>query len=769
MLTHLMLTGVLMVAQAQGSGTIEGVVREHGRADGPGLAFATLEVSAPGELRSAMADSLGAYRIEGLAAGLVRLRVSHLGYASARVDVEVPPGGMISLDVDLERRPIEMELLEVTGDPLAPPDVTPGVAPPRPEVEVIALAASPGLGEAGLGEAVAALPGNDPADPSDVLFMRGSTTDLKLVLLDGAPVYTPFHLGGLLSTFDAFALGAAALHTGGAPARYDGGLSYVLDLRTRRPRRDRLSGEAAVDLISGRLALEGPLGDRAAFAVSSRSLHDLGGAAFGGDRTPYGYRDVLGRIDVELGALHRIGATGFYNRESVLLSLDGNRTSAGPSPAGPEDARWGNQAVALAYRGTFGEIAMDVTGSASGYEAHLPLRPANSDQTGGTSGGTTSPDSVGFLAGAVTSRLRLALDASLPAGSSRIRFGGAIDGVRRQHSAVSFGGAPSAVEVASEARGLVGGAYVDGAKSVAPGFDVRLGLRADGFSTERKLRFAPRVAFLLSLGPDALLTLAAGRYHQYTRATDEDAELAVTDASPAALQGPLLTVATADHLVLSLDQQLSSRVRLGIEGFWKTFAGLGGPGANVLRNSGIDVQVFHEGPRATAWLGYNLAWFWSTPNTLDRTKNFAGRQLLSAGLTGSFAGRLEGALRVSYGSGLPYTSIPFGTGNATNAAEGPFTFGGEDPDDLRGDLAQEDPPFSGEPDDGFLRLDLELFTRFNPRIGGRDVQIRPYLRLINALDQRDALFYYFEPWRDDELRPLAQRRFLPVFGMEWRF
>ena len=194
MLTHLMLTGVLMVAQAQGSGTIEGVVREHGRADGPGLAFATLEVSAPGELRSAMADSLGAYRIEGLAAGLVRLRVSHLGYASARVDVEVPPGGMISLDVDLERRPIEMELLEVTGDPLAPPDVTPGVAPPRPEVEVIALAASPGLGEAGLGEAVAALPGNDPADPSDVLFMRGSTTDLKLVLLDGAPVYTPFHL-----------------------------------------------------------------------------------------------------------------------------------------------------------------------------------------------------------------------------------------------------------------------------------------------------------------------------------------------------------------------------------------------------------------------------------------------------------------------------------------------------------------------------------------------------------------------------------------------
>ncbi len=89
--------------------------------------------------------------------------------------------------------------------------------------------------------------------------------------------------------------------------------------------------------------------------------------------------------------------------------------------------------------------------------------------------------------------------------------------------------------------------------------------------------------------------------------------------------------------------------------------------------------------------------------------------------------------------------------------------------DLPGELTQEDPVFSGRPDDGFLRLDVELFTRFDARIGGQDFEIRPYLRVINALDQRDALFYYFEPWRDAELTPLAERTLLPVFGMEWRF
>ena len=88
---------------------------------------------------------------------------------------------------------------------------------------------------------------------------------------------------------------------------------------------------------------------------------------------------------------------------------------------------------------------------------------------------------------------------------------------------------------------------------------------------------------------------------------------------------------------------------------------------------------------------------------------------------------------------------------------------------LPGELAQEDPAFSGRPDDGFLRLDVELFTQFTARIGGHDFDVRPYLRVINALDQRDALFFYFEPWRDAELRPLAERSLLPVLGVEWRF
>ena len=702
-----------------------------------------------------LADSLGRYRIEEVPQGTVRLRISHVAHRSARVTVAVPDGGTVSLDIDLEWSPLALQPIRVLADRIAPPRNPARMDTPLPTLEVIALGVSPGLGETGLGEAAAALPGNDPADPSDVLFMRGSTTDLKLVLLDGAPIYTPFHLGGLLSSFDASALGAATLHTGGAPARYDGGLSYILDLRTRPPQRDRLHVRGGLDLISGNIAAEGPIGRRVGFAASSRSLHDYGAAILGGGHTPYGYRDALGRIDARLASGHSLSATAFWNRESVLLNLNRSDPTPGAAFAVPKNATWGNHALVLAYHGRLGDIALDATASSSGYQAELPLRPSQD-------GPTPPADNDGLLAGAETGRLRLALDGSAPLGRSRLRFGAVLDRTETLYSARRFTDVGTRTGVAREAEGLAAGVYLDGVQNLAPGLDLRVGLRADAFSTERGVRLAPRVAFLWSLSHEALLTVAAGRYHQFSRASDQQVDFTVADGTLAAPAGALLSVATADHVAVSLDQALTGRVRLGIEGFWKGFTGLGASGGEVLHSSGVDLQVLHEGAPVTAWLGYNLSWFWSGGSGFGGTSNFAGRQLLSAGLRGSDDARTGGAVTVSYSAGLPYTSIPFGSRGNQDATTAEATA-------LPAGLAQEDPAFSGRPDDGFLRLDVEIFTRFTARIIGHEFDVRPYLRVINALDQRDALFYYFEPWRDEELRPLAQRSLLPVFGVEWRF
>ena len=145
----------------------------------------------------------------------------------------MPAGRDVPLDLALERRPVAMPgiFARVVARQLSVPGMTRDGFRPEGETELRALDSSPGVAEAGI-----TVGGRltDPNDPASVLYVRGAASDLKLVLLDGGPpVYAPFHLGGLLDAFPDGVLRDASLYIGGTPARYDGGLSYVLDLEIR--------------------------------------------------------------------------------------------------------------------------------------------------------------------------------------------------------------------------------------------------------------------------------------------------------------------------------------------------------------------------------------------------------------------------------------------------------------------------------------------------------------------------------------------------------
>lgn len=89
---------------------------------------------------------------------------------------------------------------------------------------------------------------------------------------------------------------------------------------------------------------------------------------------------------------------------------------------------------------------------------------------------------------------------------------------------------------------------------------------------------------------------------------------------------------------------------------------------------------------------------------------------------------------------------------------------GPDPPEPPGTAALDSPLLEGL-DDDFLRIDFELHARLTSSWGGHEWSIRPYVRVLNALRRRDALFYAFQPWRDDSLTPLAERPFVPLLGV----
>lgn len=720
------------------------------------LPHALVEVSTSRGPAAVLADARGRYVIRDVASGPRRLRASHPGFASVELEVAVPSGGTLRVDVSLEPRPLEIPGLRVRAPVDIPiPEVEARDAPDpgaRAVLGLRSLEATPGLVETGVaGGPAGRAPGDPPADPRDVLVVRGSTEQSRLVLLDGAPIVTPFHTGGLLPSFEIDALASAVHHVGGAPARYDGGVSYILDLQTRAGREGGIRGWGSADLLGLRGGVEAG-GGRISGLVVGRALHDLGGALAGGSASPYGYGDLLVRGDVRTGAEHRVAVTGFLNRESVHLGVE-------PTPTFPgiDRAHWGNRALSTRFIRTGDDWGLELGAAGSSYEASLPFRSLQS---------AVAPEEEALrIASGTTRRLRLTADVRLPSALGGLRVGGSWDRTTVEYGSRTAGDA----SLQSRGQGSVAGLYLDGIRPLGPELALRFGGRVDHFEPGG-VAPALRLALAWTLRPDVVLTLAGGRYHQLVR--DARSDVAVTEGDPldlgVDLPGPgtrddglpLLAVAGADHLTLSLDQILEPSIRIRLAGFVKRFHPLGTTPATT--SSGVDLQVQRRGERLTAWLGYSLAWSWETRTESGDEAAFSGRHLLSAGVEGRLVGPLGVDLRLSLSDGLPVTAVPLATSNgATGENESPVTPGGPD-----GPVTLGSPQ---APADGFLRLDAEVFADWAPTVGDRQLRLRPYVRLLNALDRRDALFWYFEPWRDDGFRPLAELSVIPVAGVEWRF
>jgi hypothetical protein len=577
-------------------------------------------------------------------------------------------------------------------------------------------------------------------------------------------------MAGLVESFDPMALGGASLFLGGAPARFDGGLSYILDLRSRSPREDRIAGTAAVDLLTGRALVEGPLSSSLGFLLASRTIHNLGSPLLASESSPYGYGDFLGRLQWRGDGGREAFVTGFWNRESVRLEL-----LPAPSPmASPETdrttmeflgqfptrdgARWGNRALSAGFRTDLGQAMGEIRVAASRYDARLPL-------------GDTLP----LFARGRSDRFRVTADVSAPWGDGVLRVGASLDRMASTFAAVSLDPTRSSSPTRIHLDGLTAGMYVEGSRPLAPSVSIRGGIRADRFLQEEGLRLAPRVSLTWMLAEDAALTLAAGRYHQYSNGASADIERSLeggpADTPPEGNPQPLiLNVGAANHLVVSLDQILLPGVRLGLEGFVKEFSGLAGATGPSLNASGVDLRVAREGERTAGWLGYTLTWFWASQGILSPGQSlFSGRHLLSAGFTARVTERTGLRLRAGYGEGLPYTSVPYSVDEAVASP-------GYQPRDAVRNLASTGdqllnsaPELMAGPDEGFLRLEVELHGLWTPTISGRTMELRPYLRILNALNRRDALFYHFAPWRGEGPEPLAALPVLPLLGLEWRF
>jgi hypothetical protein len=731
------------------------------------LARAIVWLSGASARRTTTTGADGAFAFPDLPAGSYLLSVQREAYDSASVSITVPPGREIVVDVQLTRRPERLAPVVVHAPPAPRAASDAAVASREPDYDGAARALRALDMRSRAGSMLAgALGGSGPQRPPDpgggnghTLFVWGTEDESGQVLLDGAPIGAPLHLGGLLPSVDPELVDHARLRTGGAPARFDGGTGYVLELSTREPSPGALRAWGESNLLTDRVGGEASLGEKGSVLAGVRRVRTEALPRLSGVMRGYWYDDLLARASYRTGEKGELHATVFGTDEALRI----------PRDQGSDAASWWNRAGSLAWESNTEGARSAVRLSMARAVTDLPLLSAYG----------------GHLRGDVN-RATLAASHRWETESSRWGVGGEVGYARFGRSARGTPLGPPASD-SSDVIGVGDGscegaalcAYASSATAALYGamrhrLSERLwldaGLRIASTPHDRttpSVDALPRLALEAYLGPSTSLRLAAGRYSRLGANFSAGAGSVVQTPGGSTTLPTVLDVQLvrdhADQLELSAIQWWGATA-LGVSTYLHLLEG--NPARTHLdRAVGVDASLSYSGSWLTAAASYTRI-----ARSYDVVTSSAGLPPLSGATRPGFgveqlisldgtvrAGRLALALSGSYARGVPYTSIVL-----DRPADG---YAGS-PTSLEGSWRDADADADAALARSYLRLDATLSGSWC--VGGRDCPVRlsPYVRVINALDRRDALFYYQDGDLDDP-RSLAALPAVLSVGVRW--
>ena len=131
------------------------------------------------------------------------------------------------------------------------------------------------LGETDVMKTIQLMPGVQQGNTgSSAIYVRGGGGDENLILLDGAPVYKIDHLFGFFSVFTPEAVKKVTFYKSSFPARYNGRVSSVIDVRTKDGDMQKFKKSISFGLLTSRFTVEGPIvKDKTSFSVSGRTTY----------------------------------------------------------------------------------------------------------------------------------------------------------------------------------------------------------------------------------------------------------------------------------------------------------------------------------------------------------------------------------------------------------------------------------------------------------------------------------------------------------------
>lgn len=165
-------------------------------------------------------------------------------------------------------------------------------------------------------------------DQGGQLYIRGGSPIMNKVTLDGLTIYNPFHSIGLFSVFETDLIKSADIYTAGFGSEYGGRIGAVIDIKSRDGDLERFRGKLAMNSITSKVLLEGPLKKfqkgktNAAYTLSYRSSYLRQSSQLlyqyaNPDNLPYNFNDINAKITINSPNGGYLKFYGFRNSDNV--------------------------------------------------------------------------------------------------------------------------------------------------------------------------------------------------------------------------------------------------------------------------------------------------------------------------------------------------------------------------------------------------------------------------------------------------------------------
>jgi len=794
---------------SQGLSSISGFVRDD--TSGEPISYANVFLS--NSTLGAATNQDGYFVISNIPVGKYEVNATMIGYGIFKQNIELSEGQPIRLDIRLNEEIIQTTEVLVTAERQK---FERSMESSQISLDIREINSAPAFIEPDVFRTLQMLPGvQTTSDFSSALYVRGSTPDQNLIMLDGIAVYNPYHLGGIFSTFNTDAIKEADFHAGGFPARYGGRMGAILNVLNREGNTRKVKGSANISLISSKGLIEGPLpswrGMKGSWMISGRRTYfdtvidalkiPIGQRIDGSDiyfQFPYYFYDYQVKINVDIDQDHRLTYSRFYGDDIVDFSFEETLESSGTNVNVKSETGfgvkwpWGNHTNGITWRWI---IAPDLVAktffSHSRYRFDFELSAQDRNTY-------TYTDSTIELFSDVTFRAfdiikdntietaftwQAAQDHTVTGGFQvkDVNFDLGLDiSIATQDTSLDF----SLLSLVNNTREIA--IFAQDKWDFSEKLKFQFGLRSTHYNLHNNIYFDPRLSMKYHYSKDIAFKLNWGLYHQFlTTANNQDENLRLVELWLGIPKDKPASV--AQHIISGLEYMSPKNIFYRLEVYHKDFDNLltlkqentntvEGAESDSTTNEfwdtkgnshGIELLIKKSSGKLNGWVGYTYARTkyytdpsgWHYPN-FDRTHtlNIVGNI--------EFSQDLEFSAGLTRSSGNPYTKI---LGRLYEWEQ-----------DLYSNMVwyPYDSYIVGEKNteryDDYFRVDIGL-TRKGGNIFGQEYDT--YWQIMNLTQNLNILQYTYDtntdPLTGDQLgvrrRPVPMFPLIFTFGIKFEF